>query len=385
LAVGIVVDDAIMVLENIFRHRELGKDPVRAAREGTHEITFAALAATLAVVAIFVPVVFMKGVVGKYFLQFGVTLCVAVLLSYVEAVTLAPARCAQLLTTPGHASRGRLGRAVDEGFDRLALLYDRVLRENLRHPTRALLGAVALLFAAFFTFRSLPGEFVPSQDQSRVMVRLVAPVGSSLEEADRAFRQAEAVLMNRPEVERTFLVGGMGQVNQGMAFVTLKPPGQRALSTQGFFGVLRKELNGIPGLRAMVLDPSQSGFTGSRSFPVEFSVRGGDWAGLVEVSQKVREQLVGSGLVVDLDSDYQIGAPELRIVPDRARANDLGVSVEDVATTLRAQVGGVRAGKYSTGGRRIDVRLRLLANQRSRPEDITRLKVRSQSGEMIPL
>ncbi len=122
LAVGIVVDDAIMVLENIVRHGEMGKDRVRAAREGTAEITFAALAATVAVVAIFLPVVFMKGVVGKFFLQFGVTLCVAVLLSYLEAITLAPARCAQMLST-SREERGRVGRAVDDGFDRLERAY----------------------------------------------------------------------------------------------------------------------------------------------------------------------------------------------------------------------------------------------------------------------
>ena len=133
LAVGIVVDDAIMVMENIFRHREGGKDLVAAALEGTHEIAFAALAATLAVVAIFIPVVFMKGIIGRFFLQFGITLCLAVLLSYVEAVTLAPARCSQFLKTT-REGRSRIGRVVDRGFRWLERTYARLLR---RRPQEA--------------------------------------------------------------------------------------------------------------------------------------------------------------------------------------------------------------------------------------------------------
>jgi multidrug efflux pump subunit AcrB len=141
----------------------------------------------------------------------------------------------------------------------------------------------------------------------------------------------------------------------------------------------------IPGIRAVIQDMSQAGFTAQRGFPVEFSVRGSNWDQLVAVSQDVMNRLGESGMVVDLDTDYQLGMPELQVEPDRAVAADLGISIDDLATTLNALVGGVRVGKYSTGGRRIDVRLKLLADQRSRPEDIARLKVRTQSGELVPL
>jgi multidrug efflux pump len=386
LAVGIVVDDAIMVLENIYRHAEQGKERVRAAREGTREITFAALAATLAVVAIFIPVVFMKGIIGKFFLQFGVTLCVAVLLSYVEAITLAPARCAQLLKA-SREHRGRVGRLVDRGFEKLEGVYARILERGLRRPWWVLGGAVGVLAISVFAFRALPGEFVPSQDQSRLMVRLQTAVGSNLQETDRLFRRAEEFANSRPEVRRVFGVvggfGGMG-VNTGILFVTLVPPEER-MSQAEFQQVLRRELNSYPGLRAVVQDLSQSGFTAQRGFPVEFSVRGADWEKLVAASAELREKLQASGKVVDVDTDYQLGMPELRITPDRARAADLGISIESVAATINSLVGGVRVGKYSTGGRRIDVRLRLLADQRSRPEDLSRLKVRAASGELVPL
>ena len=149
--------------------------------------------------------------------------------------------------------------------------------------------------------------------------------------------------------------------------------------------MLRKELNAIPGMRAVIQDLSQAGFTAQRGFPVEFSVRGPDWDKLITLSQEMMAKLAASGTVVDLDTDYRLGMPELRITPNRARISDIGVSVDDVATALNALVGGVRAGKYSTGGRRLDVRVKLLASQRSRPEDLARLRVRTRSGELVPL
>ncbi|MBI4567259.1 MAG: efflux RND transporter permease subunit, partial [Planctomycetes bacterium] len=387
LAVGVVVDDAIMVMENIFRHAEEGKPRVRAAREGTAEIAFAALSATLAVVAIFAPVIFMRGVIGKFFLQFGVTLSVAVLLSYLEAVTLAPARCAQFLNV-SRERRGRLGALVDRAFARLAASYRRVLALGLRHPVTVLLCGALLFAAAVAVFWTLPSEFVPSQDQSRLLVRLQTAVGSDLSETNRLFQRAETFINARPEVARTMAaVGGFGGtgVNTGMMFITLRPPADRALTQSGFAAALRRELNSYPGCKAVVQDLSQQGFTAQRGFPVEFSVRGPDWDRLVALSAGLRQRLEATGLVQDLDSDYRVGMPELQLEPDRDRAADRGVALAEVASTLNVLVGGARVGKYSSGGRRIDVRMRLMKEQRSRPEDLDRLFVRGAGGAFIPL
>ncbi|MCU0275349.1 MAG: efflux RND transporter permease subunit [Acidobacteria bacterium] len=386
LAVGIVVDDAIMVMENIYRHVEGGKGLVQAALEGTNEIAFAALAATLAVVAIFIPVVFVSGVIGRFFLQFGVTLCLAVLLSYVEAVTLAPARCSQFLRT-SRQGRSRVGVFVDRAFGWLERLYARVLKKSLRRPGLILWGALALFLASLGVFMVMPSEFVPSQDQSLVMVRMQMAIGSTLPETDQLVKKAEAILSSKPEITRMFgAVGGWGgSASQAFLYVNLVPPEERELSQAELSGVLRRELNAIPGVRAVIQDMSQSGFTGQRGFPVEFSVRGPDWDKLVGLSQEMMVKLAASGVVVDLDTDYRLGMPELRILPNRARIADVGVSVDDVATMLNALVGGVRAGKYSTGGRRLDVRVKLLAAQRSRPEDLARLRVRTRSGQLVPL
>jgi len=387
LAVGIVVDDAIMVMENIFRHREGGKALVPAALEGTKEIAFAALAATLAVVAIFMPVIFMKGIIGRYFLQFGITLCLAVLLSYVEAVTLAPARCSQFLKTT-REGRNKVGLAVDRAFRKLEGVYGRILHRGLKKPGLVLGLAAALFASAILVFTLMPSEFVPSQDQSRVMVRIQTAVGSDISETDLLLIKAEETVNKHPEIAQTFsFVGGMGGggVNSGMMFLTLVPPNERKMDQAEFSAVLRRELNAIPGVRAVIQDTSQQGFTAQRGFPIEFSLRGADWGQLVPLSQKLMAELTESGAVTDLDSDYRVGMPELRVTPDRAVCADVGVSVDDVATTIMALVGGIRIGKYSTGGRRLDVRLKLMAGQRSRPEDISRLRVRARNGELIPL
>jgi len=385
LAVGIVVDDAIMVMENIFRHKEGGKALVPAALEGTKEIAFAALAATLAVVAIFIPVVFMQGVIGKFFLQFGITLCLAVLLSYVEAVTLAPARCSQFLKT-SREGRSRVGRAVDRAFQNLEKSYSSILKSALRKPAYILILGALIFGGALWVMVSLPSEFVPSQDLSRMSIRLQTAVGSDINETAKIMAQAETIIARRPEVIQNFSnIGGMGGgVNSGNMNITLVPRNQR-ISQAELSSALRRELNAIPGLRAVIQDLSQQGFTAQRGFPVEFSVRGSNWDQLIEVSRDLMAKLRDSGYVVDLDMDYQLGMPELRVTPDRAVASDIGVSMDDVATTLNALVGGVRVGKYSSGGRRVDVQLKLLAAQRMRPEDLARLRVRSRSGQLIPL
>jgi multidrug efflux pump len=387
LAVGIVVDDAIMVMENIFRHAESGKSLVQAALEGTNEIAFAALAATLAVVAIFLPVVFISGVIGRFFLQFGVTLCLAVLFSYVEAVTLAPARCAQFLKTT-REGRSRVGLWVDRSFNWLEATYAKILNKSMKRAGLILGLSLVLFLLSLLVFKILPSEFVPSQDLSLVMVRIQTAVGSSFKETNQLLKKAEVIVSARPEVEKVFAtVGGFGGggVNSGSMFVTLFPPKERRLSQADFSTQLRKELNALPGVRAVIQDLSQSGFTAQRGFPVEFSVRGPDWDKLISLSQGIMAKLAASGVVVDLDTDYQLGMPELSILPNRARAADVGVSIDDLAVTLNALVGGVRAGKYSSGGRRLDVRLKLLAAQRSRPEDIAKLRVRTRQGQLVPL
>jgi multidrug efflux pump subunit AcrB len=360
-------------MENIFRHAEMGKDRMQAASEGTKEITFAALAATLAVIAIFLPVAFMTGVIGKFFLQFGVTLSVAVAISYVEAITLAPARCAQMLNVKhGHS---RFQKFVDRQFERLSNGYGRGLSLAMRFPWLVIAGGAAVMVSAYFLATQIKQEFVPSQDQSRLGVRLTTAIGADLDETDQLTKRAEDILMKHKEITRVLTTVSVGSSNLSL---TMVDPGERKGVTQSDFSTtIRKELSTIPGLRVSVQDLSLQGFAGAKGSPFEISVRGDDWPTLVNLGIQMQKELNESGLVVDLNSDYQIGAPELAISPDRARAADVNVNVSDIATTVNALIGGTVIGQYSTAGRRMDIRMRLLAAQRTRPEDLSLLRVRS--------
>jgi hydrophobe/amphiphile efflux-1 (HAE1) family protein len=383
LAVGLVVDDAVMVMENIYRHAEMGKDKVKASLDGTKEITFAALAATLAVIAIFMPVVFMNGVIGKFFFQFGVTLSVAVMISYFEAITLAPARCSQMLNT-SREGRSIVGRTVDAAFERLEGFYARNLARALRHPGKVLFVALCVLASCGTLVTKVKTEFIPSQDQSRLNVRITTEAGTTPQAALPLLAKAEAKISQHPEIDRMLvtLTGSSGQIS-----LTLLPPEQRKQSAQQLMMVLRKELQGIPGVRGSVQDPSQQGFGAQGGSPIDFTVRGSDWDALVKASSMFLTELEKAGFGTDLTTDYTVGGSELQIIPDRRRATDLGVSIASLGTTVSTLVGGNTVGKFSTkDGRRIDVRVRLLAFQRTRPEDLGLIRIRgANNGNLVPL
>jgi len=381
LAVGLVVDDAVMVMENIYRHAEMGKPKERAALDGTKEITTAALAATLAVIAIFLPVIFMKGIIGRFFFQFGITLSIAVLLSYFEAVTLAPARCAQILTT-SREGRSRVGRTVDAAFVKLEHAYARALSVCLGHPWTVLAAAVLLLAGSMAVVPFIKTEFIPSQDQSQLVVRIQTETGTSVAAAKPLIDRAEQILAKRPEVARVLstLSGTTGSMT-----LTLVPPKQRSLSAQALSQDLRKQLSRIAGIRASVQDPSQQGFGVSKGFPVDFTVRGPDWDTLVKNAMKLKDELATSGVTTDLSTDYQIGAPEVQMTPDRRRASDLGISMADLGNAVSTLIGGNVVGKFSVDGRRVDMRMRLMATQRTRPEDLGEIRMRTQTGDTVPM
>lgn len=394
LVIGIVVDDAIMVLENIVRHREKGESRVQSALAGAREITFAAVAASVAIAAIFLPVAFMKGIVGKFFFQFGVTITVAVAFSLLEAVTLAPMRCSQFLEV-GRSTR--VGAGADRLFHRLASVYRKVLERALDRRWTVLGGAALLFLGSLWVGRVLRKEMTPSQDMSAFLVRLQTPLGSSLAFTDSAFRGAERFLQGRPELRRYFgAIGGFGggEVNTGILFVTLKDPKDRPLdpdkgrplTQQEFMSVVRKGFRSLPGIfRTTIQDLSQGGMAGMRGFPVDLSVRGPDWGRLGTLSKEIMEHLETTGLVTDVDTDYQVGIPEVRVVPDRRRAAQRGVTVASVAQAINAMIGGIRVGKYTRGGRRYDIRVSLSDEDRKRPEDVSKIWVRNNRGELIRL
>jgi hydrophobe/amphiphile efflux-1 (HAE1) family protein len=411
LVVGIVVDDAIMVQENITRHLEAGLSPVEAARRGTRQIAFAALAATVAVIAIFLPVVFMTGVIGRFLMQFGVALCVAVAFSYLEAVTLAPARCAQFMAM-GPQSRNAFGRFIDAGFAALRHGYAVVLRRVLLHPILTLVSAVLLFFGSFWFLAHIGYEMTPSQDQSALLVRIETSTAANIDETSRIFARVERYLNSRKEVAKAFsIIGGFGGtgVNAGVIFISLVPPGERALGQNEFAEKLHRELDTYAGCKANVQDLSKGGFNSGRGYPVEFSLRGNDWPGLTGAGRALMARMAGhetlkmtrdfpatlfkpkdytlvpADVFSDIDTDYQLGKPELAILPDRARVQDLGISVDDIATAVNSLLGSVKVGKFAVGGRRIDVRAGVLASDRQGAGDLADYRIRAAGGALVPL
>lgn len=391
LVIGIVVDDAIMMLENIARHREGGETRIRAAILGAREITFAAVAASVAILAIFVPVIFMQGVIGRYFLQFGVTISIAVVISLLGALTLTPMFSSQFLNI-GHTTR--LGVAMDRFMAWLKDRYTAVLGKCLARPWTVIATALALFAASLLLFRWVPKEFVPPQDQSRLMVRVETQIGTDLATTDAMTKRVEAALLKHPEVKSYLSNIGGDLVNTASVMITLAPLKERPidpkkgrpLTQQELMPVIRKDLRAVPGVtKVVVQDPSLMGFTARRGFPVEFTVSGPDWDTLASLSGTIGAAMEKSGLMVDVDSDYELGMPEVRVVPDRAKAAERGVSVADIGDTINAMIGGVRAGKYTRGGRRYDIRVQLVSKDRSSVSDIGNIFVRNNRGEIIRL
>jgi HAE1 family hydrophobic/amphiphilic exporter-1 len=394
LAIGIVVDDAIMVLENIVRLREKGMGKVEAASKGARQITFAALAATIALIAIFLPVAFMSGIIGKFFFQYGVTISVAVAISLLEALTLAPMRCSQFLEVGGRHTY--IGQMIDGGFRKLAERYHTALKTALGRKRIVLAGAVVFFIASLSLLGIIRKEFLPSQDMSMLFVRLQTPEGSSIVFTDQRFKQAEAFIMGRPEVDGYFgVIGGFtgGEVNSGAMFVTFKdpknrpvvPPNRHRLSQAELMKLFRQELNRIPDTKAFIQDLSLAGFSAQRGFPIELSVRGPNWEKLAEYSDRIREKMKASPLMIDVDTDYRAKVPEIRVTPDRRKAEERGVSVTSIGNSINSLIGGERIGKYTREGRRYDVRVRLLPSQRADRGDIDQLWVWNNRGELVQL
>jgi HAE1 family hydrophobic/amphiphilic exporter-1 len=394
LAIGIVVDDAIMVLENIVRFRERGFEKVEAARRGARQITFAAFAATIALIAIFLPVAFMYGIIGKFFYQYGVTISVAVAISLLEALTLAPMRCSQFLEVGERHTMA--GKGVDAGFKQLAAVYHRLLGKALNVRLIVVAAAIAFFIASFIFLIPIRKELLPSQDMSMLMCRLQTPVGSSIVLTDNRFKEAEEFLSHRPEVLAYFsLIGGYGggEVNSGIMFVTLKepkdrpvvPPNKHPLTQGELMTLFRKELNKIPDVKATIQDLSLAGFSAQRGFPIEFSVRGPEWEKLAQYSDEIRRKMEKSSLMIDVDTDFLAKIPEIRVTPDRVKADDRGVSVATIGSAINALIGGERIAKYTKDGRRYDVRVRLMPSQRAETEDIERLWVWNNRNELVQL
>jgi hydrophobe/amphiphile efflux-1 (HAE1) family protein len=393
LAIGIVVDDAIMMLENIVRHHEMGKDKRQAAIDGSNEITFAAFATTLAIAAIFIPVIFMKGVVGAFFYQYGITVTVAVFLSLLEALTLTPMRCARFLHS-SHDNPTPLILAMDRFMNNLAAAYKASLEKALNARYLVVLVSVGVFLASLVFVSTLRKELIPPQDQSLFLLNLRTPVGTSIRSTDEVFHQAEDYLRSQSEVQDIYTTIGNYEhnnvVNAGTVYVVLKEAKSRKLSQTEIMERTRNDLLRIlpPGTKVFNQDLSLTGFSASRGFPVEFVVEGPDWEKLQGYTDEIVKRAEATGLMVDMNTDYQTGMPEILVEPDRIRASERGVSVSSMGQEVAALIGGQIFNantQYPKGDHRYYIRIRSNPDQHTEPADLDKLRLRNNRGEMIPL
>jgi multidrug efflux pump len=381
LAIGIVVDDAIIVLENAYRHQEeLGESPEAAATNGTREIGFAVIATTISLVAVFTPLAFLKGSTGRLFNEFGIAVAGAVVVSGFVALTLTPMLCARILRVP--ARHGMLYRVLERGFNALATGYARTLRAAVRHRY-ALVGAVVLLtLGAVLVFRSLKREFVPPEDKGWFFSIIIAPEGSSLAYTDGYQRQAEAVLDKTKDVESYFSVVNIGDgVSRGMIFTNLVDFDRRTRSIQDILGEVQGGYFAIPGVFAFANNPPAFGFGN----PVQFVIQNPDFDLLVKGNDTLLARARQVKGLINVDSDLRVNKPELTVNFDRDRAEDLGVPVGDVATTLQVLLGGNRTSTFTRNNKQYDVIVQLDPRARATPSDMTGLYVRGRAGELVKL
>jgi multidrug efflux pump len=382
LAMGIVVDDAIIVMENAYRHQEdLGEEPETAAIRGTREIAFAVIATTVALVAVFTPLAFIQGTTGRLFNEFGIALAGAVVVSSFVALTLTPMLSARILRVP--STHGRLFNAFERTFAGIATVYQRTLAFAVRHRAIVVFGAVAVAGLAVVLFGVLQREFLPPEDRGFIFGATQGPEGASLEYMNGYQKQVEDIVNRTEGIEGTFSVVGSNSfqaaVNGGFIFAELVDWEDRERSVEEILAEVQPQLFGIPGIFAFVFQPPAIGW-GS---PVQFVVRNPSFDSLavsMDLLVARARQIPG---MINVDTDLRVNKPELEIHYDRERAEDLGVSIGDIGGALQALLGGKRVSRFTLNNKQYDVIVRLEEDQRATPGDISGIYVRGRDQALI--
>ncbi len=385
LSIGILIDDAIVVLENIYRRMEEGEEPMKASEEGASEIGLAVMATTLSIVAVFVPVAFMKGIVGKFFFEFGITVTVAVLVSLFVSLTMTPMLTSRFLSF--RKKHGRIYMLLERGFDKLYDVYRPLLALALRNRWKVILLAGASVAAGLMMFGVLGKEFMPADDQGRYLVRLETPISFSLPRADKEMEEVDARIRQRPEVQSTFYVTGSAlapDVNKSLIYVNLKERKDRTIAQIDSMKAVRDEFGGVPDLKSSVEPISMVG-GGFRSVPIQLMIQGRDLENINKQTLAIKDEFSKLPGIVDADTSIEAGKPEVLVRIDRDKAANLGISAASIGGTVNTMIGGEIIGKYKDDkeGERYDIKARLKSPDRQQPASIENLWVRSSTGELV--
>jgi HAE1 family hydrophobic/amphiphilic exporter-1 len=386
LSIGLLIDDAIVVIENVVRHLEEGESPWEAARKGTGQIALAVMAVTLSVVAVFVPVAFMEGIMGRFFYQFGVTVAVAVTISYGVSMTLTPMLSARVLRE--HVEHGGVFRAIESALGAVDAGYRRALGWVLSHRALTMIGALAVLVLTVLMAGRLRFTFLPQQDMSQVKVTLELPSGTPPEETTRQLDDLAAQIRTVPGVRETFAVAGAGaqeEANKGEITVDMVPIRARTYGQQDLKQYLRKTLRVAPAAQIAVQDFSPVAGGGNRPQPVQFNLRATDWKTLLEAVDKTRQAMLRNPGFADVDTTWRGGKPQLDVAVDRERAAALGIPAAALGQNLRALMGGDKVADYHEGGDSYDIKVRLPPAVLADPAAIGALPVRGPGGQVVQL
>jgi multidrug efflux pump len=388
LAIGLVVDDSIVMLENIFRHIEMGKPPLRAALVGSKEIGFAVVAMTLTLAAVYAPVAFMTGRTGKLFIEFALTLAGAVLVSGFVALTLSPMMCSKLLRH--EARHGRLYNAIEAVIGGVTDGYRRTLTRVIG---MAFAGRVALFLGVMVACAgaiawlglTTKAELAPTEDRGVFLGMFLGPEGATIDYTDGYAKRVEAIYKNTADIERYFVVSGYPSVSQGISFAGLVDWNDRHRKSMDVADEVRPRLLGLPGVLAFTLLPPSLG-QGFRSRPVEFViVTSGAYQELDEAVNRIVADAQKNPGLQNIDTDLRLNKPEFKVQVDRDRAADAGVAVDTVGRTMETMLGGRQVTRYKQNAEQYDVIVQMLPEDRANPNDISNIFVRGRSDQMVPL
>jgi len=392
LAVGMLIDDSIVVVENIYRHVQQGKSPLQAALVGTQEIGLAVMATTFTIMVVFLPVAFMEGIVGRFFYQFGMTVAIAVLISLFVAFTLVPMLTSK--TKPPEEDPVKLDPKNARGwwklwlrirkrlmvwnrvFESLKPAYTTMLAFSLRHRVLVMVIATVAFILGIYTASTLPSEWMPAQDQGKVYVSIETPPGTTMNQTSERIGRLEEITRALSEVTGIYVTVGSGnrEVTEGSMLVLLKDASEREISAQVLVDSLRNLFSVVPGMK-LSLATQQAEGGGSK--PIELSIRGENRDDLIRIAHRVQHVMESTPGTADVDNTLQEGKPEFQITVDREAADDLGLNIYSISETVRTLVEGDEVTRFKAGDKEYPVRLRLQEQFRSSGRDVERILISS--------
>ncbi|MBN1553068.1 efflux RND transporter permease subunit [bacterium] len=382
LAVGLVIDDTVVVLENIFRHIERGEERMSAASTGATEVTLAVIASTSTIAAVFIPVAFMKGIIGRFFFQFGMTVALTVIISSFVSLTLTPFLCSRLIVIK--KKHGVFYSALEHFFTALEHLYVSVLHWAVQHRFSVIFLAIVAFIGGMSLLPFIGSEFLTKADEGRFALKIELPAGTSIDAANTRIAAIESQIMKMDSVENVFTTIGSAagsEVNKSTVIINLLPKSQRTLTQ---FDVMDKVRDRFSDDDDMIISVGEvDSFGGGRSADVQYVIQGSSIEGLAQISKSVIDDISLRDEFVDVDTDLRLNKPDIKVHINRNLADDLSVDVRSISSEIYALFGGLDVAKFKEGGYRYNIRLRSLPEFRDDPMDLNRIAVRNRSGLLI--